>query len=391
MSYPARATIPCSVSLLTLNAADSLAVCLEGLKNFAEIIVCDGNSTDGTQEIAARYGAKVIRQYDTEEPNVPCATDKAAVRERAMAASTLQWRFFMDADDTLSEEAVDEISAIVRDPAPRHFIWRMPTRIFIDGREILHEATYPSYQTRLVHESVGACFKGPVHDHLVWDTALFPAGTMKNYYNFQWSKERVAHYWQYLSTYVKRELKTADIHRASLRHFFYWGVYRRLRIILGYVLWRLPRMYFRHGFRDSMPLPIELQIVAHHIWILFGSATLFLTSRPWFVVVRELFSGTGLSRARAYLALRDFEAYGRVLDVAGSADARHWDYLQTRRWHRDTFAADTFSFPDRHFDTVLLLNNEASDELIEGAVRVTRQGGHIIGIRDGHAFLKAVR
>ncbi len=389
-----KGNIPCSVSLLTLNAADTLPACLERLKDFADIIVCDGNSTDGTQEVAKRYGAHVIKQYDTDEPNVPCAMDKATVREKAMAASKYEWRFFMDADDTLSEEAVEEIRAIVSEEKPEHLIWRMPTRIFIDGKEILYEATYPSYQTRLVHVSVGAHFKGAVHDHLVWDTHKFPVGTMKKYYNFEWSKERALYYGKYVSTYVKRELDTMHIHRSSFRDFMYWGVYRRLRVGLGYVLWRLPTMYARHGFRDSMPLSLELQIAAQHFSILFGSIGRFLMSRRWYLLTRGALFGDKRAHTERNSALRDYEAYGRVLDVGGSKEESYWHYLQTHRWHRDTYTKESelSSLPLAHFDTVLYLSGENSRaRILELVSRFVRPGGRVIGsAKDAFIFTETI-
>jgi glycosyltransferase involved in cell wall biosynthesis len=356
---------------------------LERLKDFADIIVCDGNSTDGTQDVAQRYGARVIKQYDTDEPNVPCAMDKATVRERAMAASKYEWRFFMDADDTLSEEAVEEIREIVSGENPTHFIYRMPTRIFIDGKEILYEATYPSYQTRLVHASVGARFKGPVHDHLVWDMKKFPVGTMKNFYNFEWSKERVTNYWRYVSTYVWREVDTMHLHRSSLSDFAYWGVYRRLRIGLGYIVWRLPTMYLRHGFRDSMPFSLELQIAAQHFYILFAGIIRFITSRPLYVMTRAALSGERQAHALRNIAVRDFEAYGRVLEV-GQKRGDYWEYLQTHRWHRDkrVTAQDFSSAQEGYFDTVLLFNANTSNELLSRARKALRSGGVLIG--DSH-------
>ena len=96
--------IPCSVGVLTLNSGKTLARCLESFKDFAEIIVCDGNSTDDTVAVAKKYGAKVIKQYDSDEPNLPCVKDKANVRMRNMAAATYDWYFFMDADDALLPE-----------------------------------------------------------------------------------------------------------------------------------------------------------------------------------------------------------------------------------------------------------------------------------------------
>lgn len=347
------AKIPCSVSLLTLNAEEGLAECLDSLSAFEEIIVCDGNSTDRTVEIAKQYGVRVIKQYDTDELNVPCAMDKATVRERAMAASTFPWRFFMDADDTLSHEVVEEIQEIVTDPEPKHFIWRMPTRVFIDGRAILHEATYPSYQTRLVHESVGAHFKGPVHDHLVYDAKRFPVGTLKNYYNFHWSQERVANYWHYTYTYIQRELKTMGYHGMSIVGFLRWGVYFRLRIFLGYILWRLPRMYVRYGFKDSMPPRLEAIIAFQHLYLLIAGIGRFIASRYTSVFFYRLVTG-GLGTLRRDFALTKWGAYGRVLDLGSGK--KYWDYLQTARWNR-RIPSTIHGLPSARFDTILHLEN----------------------------------
>jgi glycosyltransferase involved in cell wall biosynthesis len=262
--------IKCSVGILTLNSASGLAKCLNAFKDFEEIIVCDGNSTDNTVEIAKAYGAKVIKQYDTDEKNVRCVKDKATVRQKNMLAATCDWYFFMDSDDTLSEEAVEEIRGIVSSPSPEYLIYRMPTRIYIEDdsgyKEIKYEATYPSYQTRLVHKSVNARFKGQVHDHLVWDTKTFKVGTMKSYYNFFWPKERVQNFWKYSSTYAQWEVDVSP--KRIFSDFVYWVVYRRLRTIAGYILYRLPKMYILHGFKETMPLSIELNIVRYHCKIL---------------------------------------------------------------------------------------------------------------------------
>src|SRR3989344_3769440 len=369
VTHPGKENIPCSVSLLTFNSAAGLSDGLRSLGNFAEIIVCDGNSTDRTPDIARRFGARILKQYDTEEPNTPCAMDKAAMRERAMSLSTKQWRFFMDADDALSPETVAELRVIVSDPHPKHLVWRMPTRIFIDGMEILHEATYPSYQTRLVHEKVSARFKGHVHERLVWDEKKYPVGTMRSFYDFHWSSERVAHYWDYLRGYAERELQVLELN--GFAQTLYWS-YRRLRTILGYVLWRLPFMYLWHGFRDSMPLPLELTIVRYHSAMLWGIVANYVKTRFWFVLFVETLRGKDLNRVLCNLAVRGEEAYGRVLDIGGGrGSASYWRYLRTRRWFRKTtldidertkpdvaldLEKDDLPFTDEHFNTVLMFN-----------------------------------
>ncbi|MGE5541242.1 MAG: methyltransferase domain-containing protein [Bacillota bacterium] len=392
-----KSDIPASVGILTLKNADSIEECISSLAGFADIIVCDGNSTDGTADIARRAGARVIPQYDSDEPDLRCDKDKSAVRQRNMEAAEYEWYFFMDADDTLSPEALDEIRSIVTDAAPKHLIWRMPTRVFIAGKEILHEATYPSYQTRLVHRSVGARFKNPVHDHLIWDEKRYPVGTMRSYYNFHWSAERVSNYWGYLGAYARREIEVAEYTRfTQIVH----EVYRRTRTTLGYLLWRLPYMYARYGFKNSMPLSIELTIVRYHLALLTGLPAKYIRTRGWWTLLMETLRGKDLYRTLANIATRDLEAYGRVLDVGGgNGTASYWRFLRRRRWHRVTtldvvpgsgtdvvMDLDTGNIPrpDGHFDTVLLFNvlEHVADPhcVLSEIARVLTPSGKLVGI-----------
>ncbi len=397
MTTPSK-KIPCSVSILTLNSAEGLRACLEALKEFEEIIVCDGNSTDNTQDIARAFGARVIKQYDTEEPNVPCAMDKASARQKAMDASTLPWRFFMDADDTLSPEAVEEVRSVTSNPNPKHFIWRMPTRIFIAGKEIKYEATYPSYQTRLVHESVGAHFRGEVHDRLAFDAHKFPLGTMHSYYNFGWPEERAANYWRYIGTYAKRELSVMRF--STLSSFVYWEVYKRTRTILGYVLWRLPTMYLMRGFKDTMPISIELTIVRYHCALLVGSVKKYIATRVWVVMLLETLRGKDLNRILSNIAIREWEAYGRVLDIGGrEGSSSYWRFIRHTKWMRQTtldidaaskpdvvlnLETEDIPFPAGHFDTALLFNVlehlSNGKEVLSKIATVLHPGGALIGV-----------
>jgi len=331
--------IKCTVGILTLNSESGLPGCLASLKDFSEIIVCDGNSTDTTRQIAEAAGARVITQYESDEPNLPCIKDKAGVRQKNMEAATHDWYFFMDADDTLSPEVIGEIRGIVESPKPEHYIYRMPTRIFFEqGRnlkEIKHEATYPSYQTRLVHRNVGAFFKGEVHDHLVYNEWKFPVGTMKGCYNFHWPEKRVNNFWGYLGRYADWELETGQ--PTTMGNLLNWGIYRRSRTILGYVLYRLPWMYMRYGFKDSMPLPIELTIVRYHIKLLVKYIGKHITSRHWWIYVREIARGKDTNRILTNLALMKTECLGSILDIGGGQGrASHYRFIRLTKWHKIT-------------------------------------------------------
>jgi len=258
--------IPCSVGILTLNSGATLRRCLDSVKDFAEIVICDGNSTDDTLEIAREYGAKIVKQYDSNEPNLRCNKDKANVRQKNMEAASYDWYFFMDSDDALPAGIAEEIKNIALNPNPEFMVYRMPGRIFIDGREIKHEASYPSYQIRLINRKIKPYFKGKVHDRLEFDRKKYKVGELKNYYDFHWTKERAENYWKYLKMYSGWEAEVLG--HGSRRSFFYWCVYKRLRIIAGY-LYRIPKMYLLYGFKDSMPPRIQFLTLWHHFYLLY--------------------------------------------------------------------------------------------------------------------------
>src|SRR3989344_7446677 len=106
--------IPCTVAVLTHNSAQTLARALESAKDFAELIVCDGASTDRTLDIARAYGARIIPQDTAFQDREGRISDFGAVRNQTLKASTQDWFFFLDSDEVLTSELVAEISSLIR-------------------------------------------------------------------------------------------------------------------------------------------------------------------------------------------------------------------------------------------------------------------------------------
>jgi glycosyltransferase involved in cell wall biosynthesis len=159
------AKIPASVEILTRNSAATLERCLESVKDFAEIIVLDGNSTDKTREIASRYGAKIYQQYDTDQPLVRIS-DFSEVRNKGLKLARYEWFLYIDADEYLSREAAEEIRSIVADSSPSAHIWRQPRRYVLGGRIVECATTYPNRQIRFFHRSFVKGFVKPVHERI---------------------------------------------------------------------------------------------------------------------------------------------------------------------------------------------------------------------------------
>ena len=146
--------IPATVGILTFNSAATLERALESVKDFAEIVVCDGGSTDETLEIARKYGAKIIEQSSQFKDENNRLIDFSGVRNQSLEAATYDWFFYIDSDESCSEGLHEEIRKVVVTDDPDD-IYRIPTRIWIGDREILHSSNYPGYQTRLFNKKIG--------------------------------------------------------------------------------------------------------------------------------------------------------------------------------------------------------------------------------------------
>jgi glycosyltransferase involved in cell wall biosynthesis len=127
---------PVSVFILSRNEEQKIGPALESVSWAAEIVVIDSHSTDGTLEIAARHGARVV-QVDFSR--------FGELRQAGIAQTTQPWIFSLDSDERCTPGARDEILRIVADPASAD-AYLVPRRNILLGREIRHGGWYPDYR-----------------------------------------------------------------------------------------------------------------------------------------------------------------------------------------------------------------------------------------------------
>lgn len=145
-----------TATIITLNEERNIARAIESLRCADEVVVVDSGSSDGTRQIAARLGARVV-----EEPWRGYAAQKNFAASRA----SNDWILSIDADEALSEELEGEIADLKRG-APPAAGYSMPRLAQYLGRWIRHGGWYPDRKVRLydrnraewtgdyVHESV---------------------------------------------------------------------------------------------------------------------------------------------------------------------------------------------------------------------------------------------
>lgn len=240
--------IYCSVEILTRNSALTLERCLESVKDFAEIIVLDGNSTDGTLEIARRYGCRIVKQYETEELNI-LIKDYSEIRNKGLRLATHDWFMYIDSDEYLSPEAVEEIRSIVEDPQPGIFIWWQPRKYVLDGQVIECATTYPNKQIRLFHRQYVGEFIKPIHERIETKPGA-AVGTLRGveYLPLEAPADLEARW----GRYIRVERKMADGRPFQKRLRIAW---RQLSLFFLYTLRYLRNVFFCRG--RKMPLIYE--------------------------------------------------------------------------------------------------------------------------------------
>lgn len=234
--------IPCSVEILTRNSAATLERCLRSVSDFAEIIILDGNSTDATRRIAEKFGCKIYRQYDTEEPLVRIR-DYSEVRNKGLRLSTFPWFMYIDSDEYLSSEAAEEIRSIVESKNPPAYVFWQPRKYVLDGDVIECATTYPNRQIRLFHKTWVTGFERPIHERIFLKEGT-KAGTLRNfeYVPLDPLEELHGRWKRYMNVEVAMNAQKPPIR--LIKHAF-----RRIVLFALYAIRYLSTLVFCRGMR----------------------------------------------------------------------------------------------------------------------------------------------
>jgi glycosyltransferase involved in cell wall biosynthesis len=146
-----------SATIITHNECANIARAIRSLSCADEIVVIDSNSSDGTREIAAGLGARVIAH---------AFEGFAAQKNFSTAQAQYDWVLSLDADEELdpkAQAAVLEWKAT--EPAAAGY--QFARRAQYLGRWILHSGWYPDYKLRLFDRRQGSWQGAYVHESVV--------------------------------------------------------------------------------------------------------------------------------------------------------------------------------------------------------------------------------
>ncbi len=255
--------ISCSVEILTFNNSSTLRRCLESVKDFDEIIIIDGGSTDDTIDIAKEYGCVVIEQGKKFQNKDGSVKNFGGIRNQGLFKSAHDWFLFVDSDEYLSNDVISEIEYIIGKNKKPCVYW-VPRKYVLGNDVIDCSISYPSKQPRFFNKQAIDGFIKEVHERISIKEG-YEYKDLKNYMMVP-LLTNIADMRKKSNNYIKLELKRKEditflvwikilfIHiKISILYIF-----RFFRGILFCRGKHMPVVYELERFRYNFKLSVEL-------------------------------------------------------------------------------------------------------------------------------------
>lgn len=216
--------------VITLNEEDNIETALLSLTFCDEVVVVDAFSTDRTEEICRRRGARFVRnrwQGYVQQKNF------------AVAQALHDWIFSLDADERVSRHLIREIEEWKKVDDDRVAGYYIPRMSWFMGRWIRHTTWYPDYQLRLFRKGSGNWRGGNLHESV---NVTGPTAYLKSdlYHS---SYKSVAAYLSRLDRYSS----LAALDHSQLARF------NALRLVVDPPAAFIKNYLLKRGFLDGLP------------------------------------------------------------------------------------------------------------------------------------------
>ena len=257
------------------NEADNLRKCLRSIQHFAdEIIVVDMHSTDGSQQIATEFGAKV---YPYKWMSVV-----EHARNFALSKATGTWIILLDPDEYINKVLKHELKKIT---LRTDIDWvKIPRKNIIFGKWLRHSRSWPDYLIRFFKNG-SVTWQNEIHSqpltkgngHTIIDSERLAI----RHQNYTSVSQYLIQAIRYCSTQAKElftdgyKLKTSDLILKPIQEFN-------------------SRFYFAEGYKDgvhglifSLLQSFSVMLVYIRLWEMQGSSEKVLSKESFISASQE--------------------------------------------------------------------------------------------------------
>ena len=217
-----------SVYIIAYNEAEKIKDCINSVLWADEIIVADSNSTDGTSEIAASLGAKVI--------HIPF-NGYGALRNEALSYCTNEWILSIDSDERCTEEVRDEILSLIKKTSLD--IFNIPRKNFFMGKWIKYSGWHPNFrQPQLFRKNMMSYDLKPVHEGFVSHSSQKIGVIINSIWQVPFkNSEEILHKANRYSSLGVAKLEDKKVNGTLLKAFFhgFWAFIKHYFFKLGFL------------------------------------------------------------------------------------------------------------------------------------------------------------
>ncbi len=151
--------IRATATIITYNEADNIALCIESVGFFDEILVIDSGSTDDTVELAEKAGARVIHN---------AWPGFGRQKQIGFDQSANDWVFSIDADERVSPSLKQSLVALFSEPTrlAKKSGYKVNRCNYFMGQALRHGEGYPDWLLRLANRNQARWSEDPVHEKM---------------------------------------------------------------------------------------------------------------------------------------------------------------------------------------------------------------------------------
>jgi glycosyltransferase involved in cell wall biosynthesis len=184
-----------SLCMIVKDEEKFLPTCLESIKDHVdEIIIVDTGSSDGTVEIARKYGAKVFHH--------PWENSFSKARNYSLKYATCDWILILDADEEIEKEDARKLKEVIKDNDVN--VINLPVFYKPQGGKNLSV----SNSERIFKNHLGFYYEGIVHNSLKYSGSDKNVNIRLNHYGYHQGEEQMDKKFTRTSTLLKEQIRS---------------------------------------------------------------------------------------------------------------------------------------------------------------------------------------